>query len=187
MKDLSVLITEALSASKLSKAVKNAKDMDDVYNAFKTFYKVDDDELDNLFYLVHSDNHIYEGLKELINKIQKKGDIPKTTLYRGCSDKEYNAVTNTGKSPVETLSFSESEETAKQFGKHIITVSVEAPMFCYHEFLRVYYSKLKELDPEEYDGCDGDEMISAADEELEWICTNDYKFVQDGSVFKLTK
>ena len=59
-------------------------------------------------------------------------------------------------------------------------------MFCYHKFYGEWYTALKEADPDEYDSVDGDYMIESAEEELEWICTNDYKFVPDGDLkFKL--
>lgn len=180
MKDIKDFLVESYKTTK-------ASDLEDLFNKFMRRYKLNEQELENLFYLVHSDNHIYEGLKKLIAKVQKNGRIPEIHLYRGCSDKEYKSITETGFSNVETLSFSESKEMASEFGNNVVEIVAEVPMFCYHEFLGDYFSSIEVIDPEEFDATDGETMIETAEEELEWICTNDYKFVPYNGIFKLTK
>lgn len=186
MKNLTDFLSKALSINENYTAV-NAKDDEDMVKQFAKLYKISDNDIETLLYVVHSDDHVEKQLKPLITKLQKNGEVPEMTLYRGCSDKEYNAIIKTGKSPVATLSFSEDKNLAKDFGENVIEVEVDVPMFCYHKFMGDWYATLKKVNPHEYDSVDGDFMIETAEEELEWICTNDYKFVADGSVFKLTK
>lgn len=155
----------------------NLKNSEDLAQYFEKIYKINDDDFDLLFYCIHSDDHVGENLKPIIAKLQKNGDIPKMNLYRGCSDEELESIKTTGKTIVDTLSFSEDKNIAKGFGKNIIEIESTVPMFCYHKFLKNWYTALRSIDPDEYDAVDGDFMIESADEELEWICTNDYKFI----------
>lgn len=169
LKDFKHFINEAYTAIK-------AKDDDDMVKQFAKRYKISDSDIETLLYVVHSDDHVGPELKSIIAKLQKNGEVPKMTLYRGCSDAEFEAIKANKHSIVDTLSFSEDKNIAKRFGKNVIEVEVKAPMFCYHKFLGEWYTTLKNVNPDEYDSVDGDFMIEGAEEELEWICTNDYEF-----------
>ena len=171
----------------------NLKNSEDLAQYFEKIYKIDDDDFDLLFYCIHSDDHVGEKLKPIIAKLQKNGDIPKVNLYRGCSDEELESIKTTGHSFVDTLSFSENKNIAKGFGKNVIEIESQVPMFCYHKFLKDWYAALQTVEPDLYEATDGDFMIESVEEELEWICTNDYKFVSmqttpnnDTTCFKLT-
>lgn len=155
----------------------NLKNSEDLAQYFEKIYKIDDDDFDLLFYCIHSDDHVGEKLKPIIAKVQKNGNIPKMNLYRGCSDEELESIKTTGHSFVDTLSFSEDKNIAKVFGNNLIEIESHVPMFCYHQFLKDWYTALQSIDQDEYDSVDGDFIIESADEELEWICTNEYKFV----------
>lgn len=170
IKDFKHFINEAYTALK-------AKDSEDMVKQFAKKYKVSESDIDALLYVVHSDDHVGAELKSVVAKLQKTGEVPKMTLYRGCSDAELEAIKANKHSIVDTLSFSEDIKIAKSFGKNIIEVEARVPLFCYHKFLGEWYTTLKNVDASEYDAVDGDYMIETAEEELEWICTNDYEFV----------
>lgn len=169
MKDLQEYVNEAFTAIK-------AKDYEDMVKQFAKKYKVSESDIEALLYVVHSDDHIGAKLKSVVAKLQKIGEVPKMTLYRGCSDVELEAIKANKHSIVDTLSFSEDIKIAKSFGKNIIEVEAKVPLFCYHKFLGEWYTTLKNVDASEYDAVDGDYMIETAEEELEWICINDYEF-----------
>lgn len=169
IKDFKHFINEAYTTLK-------AKDSEDMVKQFAKKYKITEDDIDTLMYVIHSDDHVGSELKSVIAKLQKTGEVPKMTLYRGCSDVELEAIKANKHSIVDTLSFSENKNIAKSFGKNIIEVEAKVPMFCYHKFLGEWYTTLKNVDASEYDAVDGDFMIESAEEELEWICTNDYEF-----------
>ena len=162
------------------KTIRGAEDLEDLYDKTLRKYRIYDGEFEDLMYIVHSDKHVYsEDLKYLIEKLQKrKGEIPVMHLYRGCSDEEFNKINKTGFSPVPTLSFSENKNLANHFGNNIIEIISEVPLFCYHKFLGEYFTSMKKVDPEEFEAEDGEYMIETAETELEWICTNSYKFEQ---------
>lgn len=161
-----------------------ANDLESLNKKFCKKYKINDDEFQQLFYIIHSDEHLGNEVKQLISKMVKKnGELPSTVLYRGCSKKEFDDIVRTGKSPVLTMSFSEDKEVAGKFGDCLIEVESRQPMFCYHRFIREYYESMRDADEENFDYEDGEFQIELVDKELEWICTNDYKLIYDGNKF----
>lgn len=161
-----------------------ANDLESLYIDFCKKYKINEDEFQQLFYVIHSDEHLGNDVKRLISKmVSKNGELPSCVLYRGCSKKEFDSIVRTGKSPVLAMSFSEDKEVASEFGECMIEVESRKPMFCYHRFIREYYESMKDIDEEAFEMEDGETQIVLADKELEWICTNDYKMVYDGNKF----
>ena len=154
--------------------VTDAKDLKNLYNKTLREYNLSEREFEDLMYVVNSDNHVNSyRLRKLIEELEMfNGFVPNMPLYRGCSDEELKIINETQNFPTCTVSFSESKEAASHFGKNIIEIRTDAPLFCYHKFLGDYYTSMKLIDPDIYEMEDGDDMIEAAETELEWICSN---------------
>lgn len=174
------MLSEAINVIK-------ARNYESLCNKIARMYGITEDEMETVLYMVHSDDNVGndDELKQIVEKMQKKGVIPPKVLYRGCSKYEYETIVKTGRSPVYTLSFSESLKIAKRFGPYVVAIKPEIKMCCYHQFLRDFYGNMKTIDPDEFESVDGNEMLDTADEELEWFCTNNYNFIKDGKVFRL--
>lgn len=149
---------------------------------------------EDIFAAIDDDSHA-EDLQSAVNKIIKagKGEIPRKTLYRGCSVAEYNNVLNHGSSKIsQCLSFSESKEVASTFGKRLIVANFEFPIFPYYKLYTYYFHSLKksltEDEWKEYDDItDAQHGIDLAMSELEWIAPENTVFtLNDNGTFTAT-
>ena len=173
------------------KAIVKASDFNELYEKTLRKYHINDEEFEDLMYIIHSDSHVAsDDLKRTVNKFIKNnkiGEVPKIPLYRGCSDKEYNDIISKHISPVDVMSFSEDQNIAKKFGNNVIEIISDLPLFCYHKFLGGYLTAMEQVDYDEFDGEDGEYLRNSAYEEAEWLCPNNYKFEEiSKNKFKLT-
>lgn len=160
----------------------------------KSQLNISDSALEDIFAAIDDDSHT-ENLQAVVNKIIKsgKGEIPRKTLYRGCSVAEYNNILNHGSSKIsQCLSFSESKEVASTFGKRLIAANFEFPIFPYYKLYTYYFLSLKKsLSEEEWrdfdDMSDAQHGINLALRELEWITPENTVFtLNDDGTFTAT-
>ena len=160
----------------------------------KSQLNISDSALEDIFAAIDDDSHT-ENLQAVVNKIIKsgKGEIPRKTLYRGCSVAEYNNILNHGSSKIsQCLSFSESKEVASTFGKRLIAANFEFPIFPYYKLYTYYFLSLKKsLSEEEWkdfdDMSDAQHGINLALRELEWIAPENTVFtLNDDGTFTAT-
>lgn len=160
----------------------------------KSELNISDSALEDIFAAIDDDSHT-ENLQAVVNKIIKagKGEIPRRTIYRGCSVAEYNNILNHGSSKIsQCLSFSESKEVASTFGKRLIAANFEFPIFPYYKLYTYYFMSLKKsLTEEEWkdfdDMSDAQYGINLALSELEWIAPENTVFtLNDDGTFTAT-
>ena len=160
----------------------------------KSELNISDSALEDIFAAIDDDSHT-ENLQAVVNKIIKsgKGEIPRKTIYRGCSVAEYNNILNNGSSKIsQCLSFSESKEVASTFGKRLIAANFEFPIFPYYKLYTYYFMSLKKsLTEEEWkdfdDMSDAQYGINLALSELEWIAPENTVFtLNDDGTFTAT-
>ena len=160
----------------------------------KSELNISDSALEDIFAAIDDDSHT-ENLQAVVNKIIKagKGEIPRKTIYRGCSVAEYNNILNHGSSEInQCLSFSESKEVASTFGKRLIAANFEFPIFPYYKLYTYYFMSLKKsLTEEEWkdfdDMSDAQYGINLALSELEWIAPKNTVFtLNDDGTFTAT-
>lgn len=160
----------------------------------KSELNISDSALEDIFAAIDDDSHT-ENLQAVVNKIIKagKGEIPRKTIYRGCSVAEYNNILNHGSSKIsQCLSFSESKEVASTFGKRLIAANFEFPIFPYYKLYTYYFMSLKKsLTEEEWkdfdDMSDAQYGINLALSELEWIAPENTVFtLNDDGTFTAT-
>ena len=160
----------------------------------KSQLNISDSALEDIFAAIDDDSHT-ENLQAVVNKIIKagKGEIPRKTIYRGCSVAEYNNILNHGSSKIsQCLSFSESKEVASTFGKRLIAANFEFPIFPYYKLYTYYFLSLKKsLTEEEWkdfdDMSDAQYGINLALSELEWIAPENTVFtLNDDGTFTAT-
>ena len=160
----------------------------------KSELNISDSALEDIFAAIDDDSHT-ENLQAVVNKIIKagKGEIPRKTIYRGCSIAEYNNILNHGSSKIsQCLSFSESKEVASTFGKRLIAANFEFPIFPYYKLYTYYFMSLKKsLTEEEWkdfdDMSDAQYGINLALSELEWIAPENTVFtLNDDGTFTAT-
>ena len=160
----------------------------------KSELNISDSALEDIFAAIDDDSHT-ENLQAVVNKIIKagKGEIPRKTIYRGCSVAEYNNILNHGSSKIsQCLSFSESKEVASTFGKRLIAANFEFPIFPYYKLYTYYFMSLKKsLTEEEWkdfdDMSDAQYGINLAFSELEWIAPENTVFtLNDDGTFTAT-
>lgn len=160
----------------------------------KSQLSISDSDLEDIFAAIDDDSHT-ENLQDVVNKVIKsgKGEIPRKTLYRGCSVTEYNNILNNGSSSIsQCLSFSESKEVASTFGKRLIAANFEFPIFPYYKLYTYYFLSLKKsLSEEEWkdfdDMSDAQYSINLALRELEWIAPENTVFtLNDDGTFTAT-
>lgn len=160
----------------------------------KSELNISDSALEDIFAAIDDDSHT-ENLQAVVNKIIKagKGEIPRKTIYRGCSVAEYNNILNHGSSEIsQCLSFSESKEVASTFGKRLIAANFEFPIFPYYKLYTYYFMSLKKsLTEEEWkdfdDMSDAQYGINLALSELEWIAPENTVFtLNDDGTFTAT-
>ena len=160
----------------------------------KSQLNISDSALEDIFAAIDDDSHT-ENLQTVVNKIIKsgKGEIPRKTIYRGCSVAEYNNILNNGSSKIsQCLSFSESKEVASTFGKRLIAANFEFPIFPYYKLYTYYFMSLKKsLTEEEWkdfdDMSDAQYGINLALSELEWIAPENTVFtLNDDGTFTAT-
>ena len=160
----------------------------------KSELNISDSALEDIFAAIDDDSHT-ENLQAVVNKIIKsgKGEIPRKTIYRGCSVAEYNNILNNGSSKIsQCLSFSESKEVASTFGKRLIAANFEFPIFPYYKLYAYYFMSLKKsLTEEEWkdfdDMSDAQYGINLALSELEWIAPENTVFtLNDDGTFTAT-
>ena len=160
----------------------------------KSELNISDSALEDIFAAIDDDSHT-ENLQAVVNKIIKsgKGEIPRKTIYRGCSVAEYNNILNNGSSKIsQCLSFSESKEVASTFGKRLIAANFEFPIFPYYKLYTYYFMSLKKsLTEEEWkdfdDMSDAQYGINLALRELEWIAPENTVFtLNDDGTFTAT-
>ena len=160
----------------------------------KSELNISDSALEDIFAAIDDDSHT-ENLQAVVNKIIKagKGEIPRKTIYRGCSVAEYNNILNHGSSKIsQCLSFSESKEVASTFGKRLIAANFEFPIFPYYKLYTYYFMSLKKsLTEEEWkdfdDMSDAQYGINLALRELEWIAPENTVFtLNDDGTFTAT-
>lgn len=160
----------------------------------KSELNISDSALEDIFAAIDDDSHT-ENLQAVVNKIIKagKGEIPRKTIYRGCSVAEYNNILNHGSSKIsQCLSFSESKEVASTFGKRLIAANFEFPIFPYYKLYTYYFMSLKKsLTEEEWrdfdDMSDAQYGINLALNELEWIAPENTVFtLNDDGTFTAT-
>lgn len=160
----------------------------------KSELNISDSALEDIFAAIDDDSHT-ENLQAVVNKIIKagKGEIPRKTIYRGCSVAEYNNILNHGSSEInQCLSFSESKEVASTFGKRLIAANFEFPIFPYYKLYAYYFMSLKKsLTEEEWkdfdDMSDAQYGINLALSELEWIAPKNTVFtLNDDGTFTAT-
>lgn len=150
--------------------------------------------LEDIFAAIGDDAHT-ENLQNVVNKIiaNGNGEIPRKTLYRGCSVSEYNNILKYGKSKISRcLSFSESKDIASTFGKRLIVARFKFPIFPYYKLYKYYFLSLKKS-LKEYEWKDFDDMTGAqygidlATRELEWIAPENTVFtLNDDGTFTAT-
>lgn len=134
------------------------------------YSKLSENTKDVLAYLIHSKDHVLlQGHKDsaIEEALKKYSTVSSKTLYRGCSEVEFNNVAQ-GKPSQYYMSFSEDQSVAKSFGPKLIILH-KAKGFNYAEYLVEAMNELRENNPNEYDSADGDFMIETAEEEKEWI------------------
>lgn len=143
-----------------------------------------DETIDELLYLVHDKSHVIkQGEKNpRLEEVLKKPKIA-PVLYRGVSKKELERI-KSGKPINYYLSASESLETAKKFGSSVVTIT-GASGFCYWQWLKNHFEKIKKEDESLFDSIDGQHMIDVAKSELEWILPFGCKFKASGKNFKI--
>ena len=189
---------ESLSCYKQDGEVIDADGEDEVTSILedkiKSQLNISDSALEDIFAAIDDDSHT-EDLQAVVNKIIKsgKGEIPRKTLYRGCSVAEYNNILNHGSSKIsQCLSFSESKEVASTFGKRLIAANFEFPIFPYYKLYTYYFLSLKNsLSEEEWrdvdDMSDAQYGINLALRELEWIAPENTVFtLNDDGTFTAT-
>lgn len=150
--------------------------------------------LEDIFAAIGDDAHA-ENLQSVINKIiaNGNGEIPRKTLYRGCSASEYNNILKYGTSKISRcLSFSESKDIASTFGKHLIAARFKFPIFPYYKLYKYYFLSLKKSLTEDewknFDDMTGAQYgIDLATRELEWIAPENTTFtLNDDGTFTAT-
>lgn len=150
--------------------------------------------LEDVFAAIGDDAHA-ENLQSVVNKIiaNGNGEIPRKTLYRGCSASEYNNILKYGTSKISRcLSFSESKEMASTFGKHLIAARFKFPIFPYYKLYKYYFLSLKksltEDEWKDFDDMTGAQYgIDLATHELEWIAPENTAFtINDDGTFTAT-
>lgn len=189
---------ESLGCYKQDGEVINADGEDEITSILedkiKSQLNISDSDLEDIFAAIDDDSHT-ENLQAVVNKIIKsgKGEIPRKTLYRGCSVAEYNNILNNGSSKIsQCLSFSESKEVASTFGKRLIAANFEFPIFPYYKLYTYYFMSLKKsLTEEEWkdfdDMSDAQYGINLALSELEWIAPENTVFtLNDDGTFTAT-
>ena len=189
---------ESLGCYKQDGEVINADDEDEITSILedkiKSQLNISDSALEDIFAAIDDDSHT-ENLQDVVNKIIKagKGEIPRKTLYRGCSVAEYNNILNNGSSKIsQCLSFSESKEVASTFGKRLIAANFEFPIFPYYKLYTYYFLSLKKsISEEEWkdfdDMSDAQYGINLALSELEWIAPENTVFtLNDDGTFTAT-
>lgn len=127
-------------------------------------------------------------LSDIIIKLinNSNTEIPSVTLYRGCSDFEYNNIISTGRAGInKVLSFSENKNLASTFGRNLIAAEFKAPAFPLYKLALCYYNSLRkslaplELEDEdllEYGITDLSGLISMSEDEAEWLVLPDIVF-----------
>ena len=189
---------EGLSCYAQEGEVINADGEDEITSILEDKIKnqlsISDSALEDIFAAIDDDSHT-ENLQAVVNKIIKagKGEIPRKTLYSGCSVAEYNNILNNGSSKIsQCLSFSESKEVASTFGKRLISANFEFPIFPYYKLYTYYFMSLKKsLTEEEWkdfdDMSDAQYGINLALNELEWIAPENTVFtLNDDGTFTAT-
>ena len=189
---------ESLSCYKSDGEVINADGEDEITSILEDKIKseigISTSALEDIFAAIDDDSHA-ENLQAVVNKIIKagKGEIPRKTLYRGCSVAEYNNLLHHGSSKIsKCLSFSESKEVASTFGKRLIVANFEFPIFPYYKLYTYYFLSLKKsltADAwKEYDDmADAQYGIDLAMRELEWIAPENTVFIlNDDGTFTAT-
>lgn len=189
---------ESLGCYKQDGEVINADGEDEITSILedkiKSQLNISDSALEDIFAAIDDDSHT-ENLQAVVNKIIKagKGEIPRKTIYRGCSVAEYNNILNHGSSEIsQCLSFSESKEVASTFGKRLIAANFEFPIFPYYKLYTYYFMSLKKsLTEEEWkdfdDMSDAQYGINLALSELEWIAPENTVFtLNDDDTFTAT-
>lgn len=189
---------ESLNCYKSDGEVINADDEDEITSILEDKIKselgISTSALEDIFAAIDDDSHA-ENLQAVVNKIIKagKGEIPRKTLYRGCSVAEYNSLLNHGSSKIsKCLSFSESKEVASTFGKRLIVANFEFPIFPYYKLYTYYFLSLKKsLTDDEWkefdDMADAQYGIDLAMRELEWIAPENTVFtLNDDGTFTAT-
>ena len=189
---------EGLSCYAQEGEVINADGEDEITSILEDKIKnqlsISDSALEDIFAAIDDDSHT-ENLQTVVNKIIKsgKGEIPRKTIYRGCSVAEYNNILNNGSSKIsQCLSFSESKEVASTFGKRLIAANFEFPIFPYYKLYTYYFMSLKKsLTEEEWkdfdDMSDAQYGINLALNELEWIAPENTVFtLNDDGTFTAT-
>lgn len=150
--------------------------------------------LEDIFAAIGNEAHT-ENLQNVVNKIiaNGNGEIPRKTLYRGCSVSEYNNILKYGTSKISRcLSFSESKDIAFTFGKRLIAAKFEFPIFPYYKLYKYYFLSLKksltEDEWKDFDDMTGAQYgIDLAMRELEWIVPENTVFtLNDDGTFTAT-
>lgn len=150
--------------------------------------------LEDIFAAIDDDAHT-ENLQNVVNKIiaNGNGEIPRKTLYRGCSVSEYNNILKYGMSKISRcLSFSESKDIASTFGKRLIAARFKFPIFPYYKLYKYYFLSLKksltEDEWKDFDDMTGAQYcIDLATRELEWIAPENTVFtLNDDGTFTAT-
>lgn len=159
---------------------------EDLLEYYQNYYKLDEDDLDEIMYLEHDDAHASDNVVDVVRKLTKSkqyGPICKRPLYRGCSRAELNDYLQNGLSQkIRLSSFSEDINVAKQFGSELITLlPSNRKIFCYHKFLTDYYNFIKSFDEDYYEENDCEWLTNEANKEAEWIVSLHPKF----AVYKL--
>lgn len=126
--------------------------------------------MEDLYYLIHNKSHVINnGPNDDLNEaISKFGQMTNKILYRGLSDKELNGIM-TGNHVVEYMSFSEDENIAQRFGKHVIKLQLKVNAFCLWQWGVHDILSLKFNSPGQYESSDGDYILESFLEEKEWI------------------
>lgn len=160
----------------------------------KRLLSISTSNLEDIFAAIGDDAHA-ENLQNVVNKIiaNGNGEIPRKTLYRGCSVSEYNNILKHGMSKISRcLSFSESKDIASTFGKRLIAARFKFPIFPYYKLYKYYFLSLKksltEDEWKDFDDMTGAQYgIDLATRELEWIAPENTSFtLNDDGTFTAT-
>lgn len=162
MKQLKEYILESLS--RIPKTIK-ATDLEDLYYKFIKLTKFNDDEFETFMQAEHMDGTGDEYNRELLSCIKKAGKKCPVRLYRGMSQKEFDAYQQ-GHYVVRCTSWSEDMNIAKNFGEVLAYID-DAQGLPYSQLLELYYKSMKNCDIDSYYEMDGDAILEES--EKEWI------------------
>ncbi len=152
--------------------------------------RLSDDDVSTISYLIHDKGHITDGGKvsAIENALKLHSEKITKKLYRGVGPKELDII-KAGTNFNQYQSFSEDINTAKGFGKNVITILPnDKNAFCLWKWGLKGLEALKKENPNEYEASDGDYLIDSYKEELEWILPFDTKFEmvdEDKLIFKI--